>query len=63
MFIGPGEQLYEGMIVGIHVAGDNDLNVNAVKGKQLTNIRTTAADEAIVLVTPIRLVCVVLPSG
>lgn len=55
MFVIPGEQLYEGMVVGIHVAGDNDLNVNVSKQKQLTNIRTTAADEAIILHTPLRM--------
>jgi GTP-binding protein len=55
LFVGAGEQLYEGMIVGIHVAGENDLTVNAVRPKQLTNIRSAGADEAIVLHTPIRM--------
>jgi GTP-binding protein len=54
MFIGPGEELYEGMIVGIH-ARDNDLVVNAMKGKQLTNMRASGSDENVILVPPIRL--------
>ncbi len=55
LFISPGQTIYEGMIVGIHVAGDNDLTVNAVRPKQLTNIRAAGSDEAIVLHTPIRM--------
>lgn len=43
------------MLVGLHVAGDNDLTVNAVRPKQLTNIRAATADDAIVLHTPIRM--------
>ena len=54
MFIGPGEDMYEGMIIGIH-SRDNDLVVNAMKGKQLTNIRAAGSDEAIVLTPPIQL--------
>jgi len=54
MFIGPGEKLYEGMIIGIH-ARDNDLVVNATKGKKLTNVRAAGKDDAIDLVPPIRL--------
>ena len=54
MFIGPGEDMYEGMIVGIH-SRDNDLVVNAMKGKQLTNIRAAGSDEAIILTPPIQL--------
>ena len=54
MFIGPGEEMYEGMIVGIH-SRDNDLVVNAMKGKQLTNIRAAGSDEAIILTPPIQL--------
>jgi len=54
MFIGPGERLYEGMIIGIH-ARDNDLVVNATRGKKLTNIRAAGKDDAIDLVPPIRL--------
>jgi len=54
MFIGPGEDMYEGMIIGIH-SRDNDLVVNAMKGKQLTNIRAAGSDEAIILTPPIQL--------
>jgi len=54
MFIGPGEDMYEGMIIGIH-SRDNDLVVNAMKGKQLTNIRAAGSDEAILLTPPIQL--------
>jgi GTP-binding protein len=52
MFITPGTQVYQGMIVGAHNRG-NDLDVNPLKGKQLTNIRTTAKDEAVRLTPPI----------
>jgi GTP-binding protein len=52
MFITPGTPVYEGMIVGAHTRG-NDLDVNPCKTKQLTNIRTKAADEAIRLTPPI----------
>jgi GTP-binding protein len=52
MFITPGTQVYQGMIVGAHTR-DNDLDVNPLKGKQLTNIRTTAKDEAVRLTPPI----------
>jgi GTP-binding protein len=51
MFIEPGAQIYEGMIIGAHTRG-NDLDVNPAKGKQLTNIRTTAKDEAVRLTPP-----------
>jgi GTP-binding protein len=54
MFVGPGEELYEGMIVGIH-SRDNDLVVNPTKGKQLTNIRAAGSDENILLTPPIEL--------
>ena len=54
MFIGPQTEVYEGMVVGIH-SRDNDLVVNVIKGKQLTNIRTTSADEHIILVPPIKM--------
>jgi GTP-binding protein len=54
MFIGPGEKLYEGMIIGIH-SRDNDLVVNATREKKLTNIRAAGKDDAIDLVPPIRL--------
>jgi GTP-binding protein len=53
MFVDPGEPLYEGMIVGLHTR-DNDLVVNPVKTKQLTNIRAAGKDEAILLTPPIR---------
>ncbi len=52
MFITPGTQVYQGMIIGAHTRG-NDLEVNPLKGKQLTNIRTTAKDEAVRLTAPI----------
>ncbi|MBV9861981.1 MAG: translational GTPase TypA [Alphaproteobacteria bacterium] len=52
MFVTPGTQIYEGMIVGAHTR-DNDLDVNPLKGKQLTNIRTTAKDEAVRLTPPV----------
>ncbi|MGH7098507.1 MAG: translational GTPase TypA [Stellaceae bacterium] len=51
MFITPGTPVYEGMIVGAHTRG-HDLDVNPLKGKHLTNIRTTAKDEAVRLVPP-----------
>jgi len=51
MFIEPGTEVYEGMIIGEHSRG-NDLEVNPLKGKQLTNIRTTAKDEAVRLTPP-----------
>jgi GTP-binding protein len=51
LFLSPGAEVYEGMIVGEHNR-DSDLNVNAVRGKQLTNFRTTAADEKLVLTSP-----------
>ncbi len=53
LFIGHGEPVYEGMIVGIHSRG-NDLVVNPTKGKQLTNIRAAGSDENILLTPPIR---------
>ena len=51
MFIGPGTEVYEGMIVGEN-SRDNDLDVNVVKEKKLTNMRASTADEAIRLVPP-----------
>ena len=53
MFVNPGEPLYEGMVVGLH-SRDNDLVVNPVRTKQLTNIRAAGKDEAILLTPPIR---------
>ncbi|HUK04961.1 MAG TPA: translational GTPase TypA [Burkholderiales bacterium] len=54
MFVSPGEPVYEGMIVGIH-SRDNDLVVNPIRTKQLTNIRASGKDEAIDLTPPIGL--------
>ncbi|HXU40942.1 MAG TPA: translational GTPase TypA [Burkholderiales bacterium] len=54
MFVNPGEPVYEGMIIGIH-SRDNDLVVNPIKTKQLTNIRASGKDEAILLTPPIAL--------
>ncbi len=54
MFVSPGDKLYEGMIIGIH-SRDNDLVVNPIKGKQLTNVRASGTDEAVRLTPPIRL--------
>ncbi len=54
MFVNPGDPLYEGMIIGIH-SRDNDLNVNPIKGKQLTNVRSSGTDEAVRLVPSIEL--------
>ncbi|MCA3181025.1 MAG: translational GTPase TypA [Burkholderiaceae bacterium] len=54
MFISPGEVLYEGMVIGIHTR-DNDLVVNPVKEKKLTNVRASGKDEAIVITPPIQL--------
>ncbi len=54
MFVSPGDPLYEGMIIGIH-SRDNDLVVNPIKGKQLTNVRASGTDEAVRLTPPIEL--------
>jgi len=54
MFVTPGDALYEGMIIGIH-SRDNDLVVNPIKGKQLTNVRASGTDEAVRLVPPIQM--------
>jgi len=54
MMIEPGCKVYQGMIVGEHTR-DNDLEVNVLKGKKLTNIRTTSKDEAVRLTPPIRM--------
>ena len=53
MFLGHAEDVYEGQIIGIHSRG-NDLAVNPIKGKQLTNVRASGTDEALTLVPPIR---------
>ena len=54
LLIGPGEELYEGMVIGLH-ARANDLVVNALREKKLTNIRAAGSDENILLTPPIRL--------
>ena len=51
MFIEPGTEVYEGMIVGEH-SRENDLAVNAVKGKNLTNVRASGSDHTVVLKRP-----------
>ncbi len=53
LFVGPGEEVYEGQIIGIH-SRSNDLTVNPLKAKQLTNIRAAGSDENILLTPPIR---------
>ena len=54
MFVSHGSPVYEGMVIGIH-SRDNDIVVNPIKGKQLTNVRSSGTDEAVRLVTPIDL--------
>lgn len=54
LFVSPGDKLYEGMIIGEH-SRENDIVVNPIKGKQLTNIRASGTDEAIRLVPPVKL--------
>jgi GTP-binding protein len=54
LLIDPGEEIYEGQIVGIH-AKDNDLTVNALRSKQLTNFRAAGKDDALLLTPPIRM--------
>ena len=54
MFIGPGEKIYPGMIIGEH-SRSNDLDVNPLKGKQLTNIRAAGRDDAVQLTPPVRM--------
>ena len=54
MFIDPGTKVYRGMIVGEHTRG-NDLEINVVKGKQLTNVRASGKDEAVKLTPPVRM--------
>lgn len=53
LFIGPNEDVYEGMVIGLHSRG-NDLVVNPLKGKQLTNIRAAGHDESVILSSPVR---------
>ncbi|RVT85243.1 translational GTPase TypA [Rhodobacteraceae bacterium CCMM004] len=54
MFIGAQEPVYEGMIIGEH-SRDNDLEVNPLKGKKLTNVRASGKDDAVTLTTPVRM--------
>ena len=54
MMIEPGQKVYRGMIVGEHTR-DNDLEINVLKGKQLTNIRAAGKDEAVRLTPPIKM--------
>lgn len=51
LFVGPGEEVYEGMVVGEN-SRDNDLIVNVTKGKQLTNVRASGTDENVILIPP-----------
>src|ERR1700722_18966623 len=51
LFVKPGEEVYEGMVVGEH-SRDNDMVVNATKAKQLTNVRAAGSDENIILTPP-----------
>ena len=53
LFIGAGEKVYQGMVIGEH-SRDNDLEVNPLKGKKLTNVRASGKDDAVVLTTPVR---------
>ena len=52
-FIDPGEEIYEGQIIGLH-SRSNDLVVNATKAKQLTNVRASGTDDALTLTPPVR---------
>ena len=52
LMVGHGTEVYEGQVIGIH-SRDNDLTVNALKGKQLTNVRASGTDEAQVLTPPV----------
>jgi len=54
LFVSPGEKIYEGMVVGIH-SRDNDLTVNPLKEKKLTNIRAAGKDENVLLTPPVAL--------
>jgi GTP-binding protein len=54
MLIGHGIQVYEGMLIGVH-SRENDLVVNVIKGKQLTNIRAAGKDDNILLTPPLNL--------
>ncbi|MEL6207521.1 MAG: translational GTPase TypA, partial [Pseudomonadota bacterium] len=54
LFIGAGEDVYQGMIIGEH-SRENDLEVNPLKGKKLTNVRASGKDDAVTLTTPVRM--------
>jgi GTP-binding protein len=54
LFVSPGEKVYEGMVVGIH-SRDNDLTVNPLKGKKLTNVRAAGKDDNVLLTPPVKL--------
>ena len=54
LYISPNVEVYEGMVIG-NVAKGNDMNVNPIKGKQLTNVRASGSDEAILLTPPLEL--------
>ena len=54
MFVEPGVDVYEGMIIGENARG-NDMNVNACKAKQLNNMRSSGADEKLILAPPVRM--------
>ncbi|MEM6741780.1 MAG: translational GTPase TypA, partial [Pseudomonadota bacterium] len=54
LFIGAQEEIYEGMIIGEH-SRDNDLEVNPLKGKKLTNVRASGKDDAVVLTPPVKM--------
>jgi GTP-binding protein len=53
LFVSPGDKVYEGMVVGIH-SRDNDLVVNPVKTKKLTNVRASGKDENVLLTPPVK---------
>ncbi len=53
IFVSPGDQVYRGMVIGEH-ARDNDLEVNPLKGKKLTNVRAAGKDDAVILTPPVR---------
>ena len=53
MFVSPGDRVYQGMVIGEHCR-DNDLEVNPLKGKKLTNVRAAGKDDAVILTPPIR---------
>jgi GTP-binding protein len=54
MFVSHGDKVYEGMVIGIH-SRDNDLVVNPIKTKKLTNVRAAGKDDALLLTPPIKL--------